>query len=199
MLLLDINSWWQGMDLFEKMLWVIALLFSTMFLFQTLFSMIGGGDVDSPDAIGDADDFVSDDDGVSTQYFTVKNLIAFFTMFGWVGIAAYNSGQSKGIATLLGIGAGSIMVLLMVLLLRNVNKLRYSGTMQMKNALNQVGNVYLPIPAQRKGTGKVHVRVQGSLHELDAITDDPADISTGSVVKVTAIVGESVLLVTGNF
>jgi membrane protein implicated in regulation of membrane protease activity len=195
MLLLDINSWWQGMDLFEKILWVIALLFSTLFLFQTVFSLAGGSDMDAPDAIGDADDFVSDDQGVGSQYFTIKNLIAFFTMFGWVGIAAYNSGQSKGVAMLLAVGAGSVMVFLMVLLLRNVNKLRYSGTMQIKNALNQVGNVYLTIPAQRKGAGKVHVSVQGSLHELDAITDDTTDISTGSVVKVTGIVGESVLLV----
>jgi hypothetical protein len=197
-MLLDINTWWQGMDLFERILWVIAILFSAFFLFQTVFSMFGGGDVDAHDASGHADDTVGDDSGIGHQFFTIKNMIAFFTMFGWVGIAAYNSGLSKGISVLLALGAGMIMVFLMIILLRNVGKLRYSGTMQIKNALNQIGNVYLFIPGQRKGMGKVHVRVQGSLHELDAVTDDLADIATGSIIKVTGVVSEGLLLVTAQ-
>lgn len=196
-MLLDINTWWMGMDLFEKILWVIAILFSAFFLFQTVLSMFGG-DADATDAMGDADDYIGDDGGIGYQFFTIKNMVAFFTMFGWVGIAAYNSGLSKGVAVLLGLTGGVIMVALMIILLRNVGKLKYSGTMQIQNALNQVANVYLFIPAQRKGMGKVHVRVQGSLHELDAVTDDATDIATGSIVTVTGIVGDGLLLVTAN-
>jgi hypothetical protein len=197
-MLLDISSWWQGMDLFERILWVIAIVFSSFFLFQSVISMFSGGEVDAHEAVGDSDGSIGDDDGIGHQFFTIKNMVAFFTMFAWVGIAAYNSGLSKGISVLLGLGAGLTMVFLMVILLRNVGKLRYSGTMQIKNALNQVANVYLVIPAQRKGTGKIHVRVQGSLHELDAITDDTTDIATGSIVKVTGIIGEGLLLVTAS-
>jgi hypothetical protein len=197
-MLLDINTWWQGMDLFEKILWVIAILFSSLFLLQTVVSIFTGGDADGHDAEGHSDAAVGDDDGIGHEFFTIKNLIAFFTMFAWVGIAAYNSGLSKGLSVLLASGAGLAMVFLMVILLRNVGKLKYSGTMQIKNALNQVGNVYLFIPGQRKGIGKVHVTVQGSLHELDAITDDALDIATGSIVKVTSIVGEGMLVVTAK-
>lgn len=32
MVLLDISSWWQKMDLFAKTFWVFALLFSLLFL-----------------------------------------------------------------------------------------------------------------------------------------------------------------------
>ena len=195
-MLLDISSWWQGMDLFEKILWVIAILFSALFLLQTVVSIFGGGDMDGHDAAGHSDAAVGDDSGIGHEFFTIKNMIAFFTMFAWVGIAAYNGGLSKGVSVLLASGAGLTMVFLMVILLRNVGKLKYSGTMQIKNALNQVGNVYLFIPGQRRGTGKVHVRVQGSLHELDAITDDATDIATGSIVKVTGIIDEGLLLVT---
>jgi hypothetical protein len=197
-MLLDINTWWQGMVLFEKILWVIAILFSALFLIQTLFSIFTGGDADGHDAAGHSDAAVGDDDGIGHEFFTIKNMIAFFTMFAWVGIAAFNSGLSKGISVLLASGAGLAMVFLMVILLRNVGKLKYSGTMQIKNALNQVGNVYLFIPGQRKGTGKVHVRVQGSLHELDAITDDATDIATGSIIKVTGVIDEGLLLVTAK-
>ena len=119
-------------------------------------------------------------------------------MFGWVGLAAYSSGLSKGVSVLLACGAGVAMVFMMVVLLRNIGKLRYSGTMQIKNALHQIGNVYLFIPGNRKGTGKVSIRVQGSLHELDAITDDLTDIATGSIVKVTGIIDEGLLLVTAK-
>ena len=197
-MLLDINTWWQGMVLFEKILWVIAILFSALFLIQTLMSIFTGGDADGHDAEGHSDASVGEDSGIAHEFFTIKNMIAFFTMFAWVGIAAFNSGLSKGLSVLLALGAGLTMVFLMVILLRNVGKLKYSGTMQIKNALNQVANVYLFIPGQRRGTGKVHVRVQGSLHELDAVTDDAVDIATGSIVKVTGVIGDGLLVVTAK-
>jgi len=196
--ILDISSWWQGLAGFEKILWAFAIIFSVLFLFQTLYSLFVG-ETDDSSAIGTADSYIGDDTGIGHQFFTVKNLIAFFTMFGWVGIAAYNSGLSKGLSIVIALIAGFTMVLIMVFLLRNVNKLRHSGTMQIKNALNEVCETYLFIPARRNGIGKVHIRIQGSLHELDAVTDDESQIPTGKIVKVTGIVNEQILLVTASF
>jgi hypothetical protein len=68
--------------------------------------------------------------------------------------------------------------------------------MQIQNAVRQVGETYLFIPAKRSGFGKVHVKVQGSLHELQAMTDDETDISTGRPVKVVGIINDNILLVT---
>jgi len=196
--ILDISSWWQGLAGFEKILWAFAIIFSVLFLFQTLYSLFVG-ETDDSSAIGTADSYIGDDTGIGHQFFTVKNLIAFFTMFGWAGIAAYNSGLSKGLTIVIALIAGFTMVLIMVFLLRNVNKLKHSGTMQIKNALNEVCETYLFIPARRNGIGKVHIRIQGSLHELDAITDDESQIPTGKIVKVTGIVNEQILLVTASF
>ena len=196
--ILGISSWWQGLAGFEKILWAFAIIFSVLFLFQTLYSLFVGESDDSS-AIGSADSYIGDDSGIGHQFFTVKNLIAFFTMFGWVGIASYNSGLSKGLTVVIALIAGFTMVLIMVFLLRNVNKLKHSGTMQIKNALNEVCETYLFIPAKRNGIGKVHIRIQGSLHELDAITDDESQIPTWKIVKVTGIVNEQILLVTASF
>ena len=196
--ILGISSWWQGLAGFEKILWAFAIIFSVLFVFQTLYSLFVG-ETDDSSAIGTADSYIGDDTGIGHQFFTVKNLIAFFTMFGWAGIAAYNSGLSKGLTIVIALIAGFTMVLIMVFLLRNVNKLRHSGTMQIKNALNEVCETYLFIPARRNGIGKVHIRIQGSLHELDAITDDESQIPTGKIVKVTGIVNEQILLVTASF
>ena len=196
--ILDISSWWQGLAGFEKIFWAIAIVFSALFLLQTIYSIFVG-DTDDGSAVGSADEYIGDDAGIGHQFFTVKNLIAFFTMFGWVGIASYNGGLTKTVTVLLALGAGFAMVLIMVFLLRNVNKLRHSGTMQIKNALNQVCETYLFVPAKRNGIGKVHIRIQGSLHELDAITDDEIQIPTGKLVKVTGIVNEQILLVTASY
>lgn len=196
--ILDISSWWQGLASFEKILWAFAIVFSVLFLFQTLYSLFVG-EPDDGSAIGSADSYIGDDTGIGHQFFTVKNLIAFFTIFGWVGIASYNSGLSKLVTIIIALAAGFAMVLIMVFLLKNVNKLRHSGTMQIRNALDQVCETYLFIPAKRNGIGKVHIRIQGSLHELDAITDDESQIPTGKIVKVTGVVNEQILLVTASF
>jgi predicted HicB family RNase H-like nuclease len=195
--LLGISSWWQGLEVFEKILWTIAIIFSVLFFVQLLWSALGG-DVDDPSAIGSADEFIGEDVGIGHQFFTIKNLIAFFTMFAWVGIAAYSGGLNKWVSLALALGAGLAMVLIMVFLLKNVNKLKHSGTMEIKNALNKVCETYLFIPPKRNGLGKVHIRIQGSLHELDAMTDDELQIPTGKVVKVTGVVNEQILLVTAT-
>jgi hypothetical protein len=197
MTLLGISTWWQGLDLFEKGLWGIAIIFSALFVVQLLISVVGG-DSDDGSAIGSSEEYVGDDSGIGHQFFTIKNLIAFFTMFGWVGIAAHSGGMSKGVTVLIAVLSGVAMVMIMIFLLRNVNKLKHSGTMQIKNALNQVCETYLFIPAKRNGIGKVHIRIQGSLHELDAMTDDEVQIPTGKIVKVTGIVNDNILLVTAT-
>jgi hypothetical protein len=192
-MLLDISSWWQSIAAFEKILWAIAIVFSVLFIVQAIISA-GSGDVG--EASGHADDYIGHDEGIGYQFFTIKNFIAFFTMFGWVGIAAYKGGLGPGITLVAALLGGAAMIFIMALLFRNVSRLQHTGTLDIKNALNQVGEAYLFIPARRSGTGKVHIKVQGSLRELQALTDDISDIPTGKLVKVTGVLNEKVLLVT---
>lgn len=193
--LLDISSWWQSLDSFEQILWGIALLFSLFFLIQTILSFAGG---DADTAGGDADVSIGDDHGTGHQFFTIKNLIAFFTIFAWTALACYKGGMNKGVSIVIGFAAGSLMVVMMGLLFKSMNKLKQSGTLQMKNAIGMIAETYLFIPASRNGFGKIHIKVQGSLHELQAITDDAEQIATGRLVKVTGVINDSVLLVTAN-
>ena len=193
--LLDISSWWQSLVMFEKIFWVFSLLFSLLFVIQLIMAFAGGdGDL----AAGDADDYIGHDDGIGYQFFTIKNLIAFFTVFGWTGIACIKGGMSKGLTIGIALLAGSIMVVMMAFLFRSMSRLKQSGTLQMRNAIGLVAETYLFIPAGRGGFGKIHIKVQGSLHELQAITDDTEKIPTGKLVKVVGIVNDSVLLVTSN-
>ena len=195
MVLLDISSWWQGMDFFAKIFWAIALLFSLLFLVQLVMSFAGG---DGDAASGDADDYVSGDDGIGYQFFTIRNMIAFFTFFGWAGVAGISGGLNKGLTIALAVVSGAVVVVMMAFLFRSMSKLKQSGTLQIKNAVGLIAETYLFIPASRGGFGKVHVKVQGSLHELQAITDDAEQIATGKLVKVTGTVNDSILLVTSS-
>jgi len=154
------------------------------------------GDGDS--SLGDADEYISGDEGMGHQFFTIKNLIAFFTIFGWTGIACLKGGMSKGIAIAIAVLAGSLVVIIMAFLFKSMSKLKQSGTLQIKNAVGLIAETYLFIPPKRGGFGKVHVKVQGSLHELQAITDDEEQIATGKLVKITAVINDAVLLVTSK-
>jgi len=191
-MLLDLNSWWQGHDSFEKILWGIAILFTLLFIVQSVLSLIVG---DADTASGDADDYIDADDGIGNQYFTIKNLITFFTIFGWTGVACIQNGLGRVGAIAIALVAGILAVGLMIILLQSASKLRYSGTLEIKNAINRQGEVYLTIPGSRGGTGKIHILVQGSYREMDAMTDEPDSIATGKMVKVTDVINDRILLV----
>ena len=185
-------QWFLQLQGFELILWCIALLFSLLFFIQTVISFIvGGGD-------GDVDDFSDDGHGDASSLFTLRNMIAFFTMFGWAGLAAYKSGVSSAWVVVIAVAAGVLMVAMLYFIMTKATQLRQSGTLQMKNAISQVGETYLRIPAQRNGIGKVQIQVQGRLMELEAMTDDGEDIHTGKPIKVVSTINERILLVTSD-
>ncbi|MGN6291707.1 MAG: hypothetical protein ACTHMV_03105 [Chitinophagaceae bacterium] len=195
MKLLDLSTWWQALSSFDKIFWAIALLFSLLFLIQTILSFAAGdGDI----ATGDADLAVDHDGGIAYGFFTIKNFIAFFTIFGWTGIALSKGNVSKPVIILVALLAGVAIVAIMAFIMRSMSKLKQSGTFQIRQTLHKTAETYLIIPASRNGFGKVHIRVQGSLRELKAITDDEADIPTGKLVKVTGVIDENILLVTSQ-
>ena len=76
-----------------------------------------------------------------------------------------------------------------------MNKLSDSGTMKFKNAIDVVGEVYLTIGAKRSTMGKAHVRVQGALRELEALTDTETDLKSGTVIKVKSITDNGILII----
>mgnify|MGYP000427149843 FL=1 len=186
------KEFFEGMSTLEQTYWGFALLGSVVFLIIFILTFIGGGDSDMD---ADASDFEADDGGVGFQFFTFKNIVAFFTIFGWTGITCIDNGLSTGLTLILSIIAGLLMMVLTTSLFFWMHKLAESGTLKMKNAIGVIGEVYLPIGAKRSKMGKVQIKVQGSLRELEAITDNEEELKTGTMVKVTEIVSAELLLV----
>jgi membrane protein implicated in regulation of membrane protease activity len=193
-MLLSINTWWASMEIIEKIFWGFALPFSAIFLIQLIMTLVGAGADSDLDASGDTDMDVDTDGGIGFQFITLKNFIAFFTIFGWTGIACVSSGLSHGLSVFLAIVAGMIMMLLMASLFYLMGKLTESGNAKMETSIGKTGTVYLRIPAAKSGTGKVQVNVQG-LKTLDAMTENPEDIKSGSLVKIVGLEANEILIV----
>jgi hypothetical protein len=187
------SEWWSGLSIVLKIFWSLAIPFTLLFVLQLILSFMGG---DTADDLPDAE--INADHGAGFQFFTLKNLIGFFTIFGWVGIAMIESGASIGAAVAVATFGGGLMMLVMAGMFYLLMKAQYDGTMKIEKAVGHTGEVYLIIQSKRGGIGKVQIMVQGAIRTLDALTDDDSDIQTGKIVKVSSIVNDNVLLVTAS-
>ena len=66
--------------------------------------------------------------------------------------------------------------------------------MKINDLKNKTGEVYLKIPAQNLGKGKVLISLKGTNHELYAITNSDTDILSGELIKVVDIKDEILIV-----
>lgn len=185
------EEWFFALSTFEKVYWVIALVSSFIFMILLLLTFIGGEVED----VGDVDADIEADTGIGFQFLSFKNLMGFFTIFGWTGISSINAGYSAGVTLAISIGCGLLMMVAMAGLFYYLGKLTSSGSLKMKNALHAVGEVYLTIGANRSRIGKVQINVQGGLRDLEALTDENVDLKQGDIIQVTEITSNGILIV----
>jgi len=183
----------EGLATIGKVYWITALIGSALLIVILIMTLIGG-DMDS-DMDADATSFDADDGGVGFQFFTFKNLVAFFTIFGWTGISCLESQLSNGLTIVISTIAGLIMMVLTSLLFYWMSKLSQSGTLRINNAIGVIGEVYLPVGEKRSSIGKIQIKVQGSLRELEAITDSETVLKTSTIIKVVDVISAELLLV----
>ncbi|MBN2867501.1 MAG: hypothetical protein JXK08_02415 [Flavobacteriaceae bacterium] len=184
-------DWFSSLEWFPKIYWAIAIIASLNFIVTIVMSLLGG----DADELGDVDAEIDGDTGIGFQFITYKNLVGFFTIFGWSGIACIDEGFSKPTTIIISLICGLIMMTIMAAMFYYMRKLSDSGTLDYKNALDQIGEVYLTVGANRSKIGKAHVRIQGALRELEALTDSDTDLKTGTVIKVTSVTPNGILII----
>ena len=198
----DFSLWWEAITYPEKIYWYITIPFTIIFLFQMILVVMGLDADHDLDMDTDADIDVSTDVDASEvaiaglRIFTLRNVIVFFTMFSWSGIILSRSGMNPVMVFIMSALAGAVLALMVAALYWGVSKMVQSGSMDMRNTVSQIGEVYIPIPADKKGQGQVQLAVQGRIEEFDAITDDDNVLATGSKVLVLEVLKEDLLLVT---
>jgi len=180
------ETWWSSLGTALQVYYGIALASSLLLGLQVVLTLIGlDGDADI-----DAD---VHDTGLSIL--SIRTVTAFFTGFGWGGVIAVEKGFSLWASIAVALVTGGVLMAGVVALMRAVYSLRYSGTLDYRNAVGVVGNVYLPIPGAMAGPGQVEVLVQGRLCVVQAFTRSPERIPNRVRVRVVDVVDAQTLLV----
>ncbi len=119
---------------------------------------------------------------------TFRTVVAALTFFGLAGLAA---SQTTGnpwlvLAVALAIGAGAMFIVAWIM--RSLARLNAEGTARIERALGKSGTVYLTVPGNKAGVGKVQLNLQNRTVECQAVTAHPT-LPNGTKVVVTAVIG----------
>jgi hypothetical protein len=123
---------------------------------------------------------------------TFRTMVAALAFFGLGGLAAEYATWERGSTMLLALACGAAAMFLVHGIMRGLHRLSEDGTVRIGSSVGEIGSVYLRIPGQRSGVGKVTVNVQGRSMEFEAVTSHAA-LPTGARVIVTDVLdGETV-------
>lgn len=213
------QAWWETLTPVLRVLYCVAVPASLILLLQLLLTMVGGhGDsgVDVSDTSGlDLDtDFDADLDGDgipdgfdtditdggnpadfgNLRFLTLQTIVTFLAVFGWVSIISISSGLPAALG--LGIGAvcGILMMLVVAKIVQMSRKLAENGAINLKRAIGETASVYVTVPPKNGGTGKITMQLQGRFCEFDAVNSGDTELTTGSQVLVTDVLGDTLVV-----
>lgn len=204
---MSIIEWWNTLGITSQVFYCIAMPATLILLIQTVMLFFGlEDDAEAPDGIdvpdddlsledSDLDDFDATGGLEGLRIFTIRGVIAFLVVFGWIGIVMDAAEADLWLTIPVSAVCGFIMMVVLALLFRSVMRLRNDGNADNRNAVGTVGQVHLLIPPARSGIGKVHVMLQGSYVERDAVTDETESIPTGAEVVIIGVSGQTNLIV----
>ena len=161
----------------DTLFWFPALLGTSLFVLQLLFSFLGGGSDGDDSGFFEAGQF---------KWLTRQALTGFLMMFGWAGLTCHREFGLEGwLSVVIAFGAGLLAMLSSAFLFHSLKKLRSPGAVfLLEDALGKEAMVYQRIPMQ--GIGKISLNLNGLTHEIDAVSKGE-EIDSFSHVKVVEI------------
>lgn len=178
-----VPEFFSEMPVLQQSFWYLAFFASLIFVFQTVMTFIG------TDASADLDaDFDGDFHNVEAPFelFSFRNLINFLLGFSWTGVAFYGK-MPEAFLMIFATVVGGIFVGIFFLIIKQIMKLQEDNTFNVNNALGKTAQVYMNIPAQKAGSGKVQLSIHGSFHELEAVTEELEMIRAGESVRILKV------------
>ena len=184
-------EWWNNMDLIGQIFALIAIPSTLVLVVQTILLLcgIGGDDIDADgvDITGNGVGDTPGDGGADGMVlFSLRGIMAMAAVGGWSGLVMYEAGINITVAVLLAVAFGFMALVGIAYLMKLAMKLQQNGTLDLGYAIGRVGTVYIPIPAEMKGSGKVNIAMQERFIEVDAMTSAGRKLATGESVRVTA-------------
>jgi hypothetical protein len=191
---------------------VCAVLGGTVLLCQFAMTLLGLADVDDIDVPHDVGhgfdahagghdvgrdagaDHAHDHHHGSTWFFgviTFRTVVAALTFFGLSGMAARSCPQfhdSVLLTFVIALGVGLCAMYGVHWMMQGLHRLKAEGTVQINRAVGHTGSVYLRVPGQRSGAGKVTLSLQNRTVEYQAMTNQD-ELPTGAKVVVVGVIG----------
>ena len=176
-----------------QILWAVTLSASLIFVIQTVMTFLGLGDhnadfdMDTSDGSFDADP--------SMNLLTFRNLVNFCLGFGWTAVLMHEKIESNALLIIVSVIVGILLVAIVMWIFKWLSGMQQTGNIDVhKSAVGCEGKVYLTIPGERNGEGKVQITINNAVREYDAVTDGET-IKTGTAIKVTEVINDYTLLV----
>ena len=194
-----ITTWWASLSIVMKILWGVTLAASLIFIIQSILTFIGA---DAGDGGIDTDfdtgfDTEAADAAVEggTNLYTFRNFVNFILGFGWSAILLQEKIHSVPLLLIVSVIIGVALVAVVMYLFKWLSGMQQSGNINVyKSAVGCNGTVYLTIPGERGGEGKVQISINNAVREYDAVTDGDA-LKTGTPIRVTEVINANTVLV----
>jgi membrane protein implicated in regulation of membrane protease activity len=189
---------------------ICATVGGTILICQFVLTLVGMGGhgaefggTDAGHGFGDVHHDVASPEGHdahgqhgSTWLFSVlslRALVAASTFFGLGGLTAESLQQSPTIQLLVALASGGAALYAVNAILRLFGRVSEDGTVRIQRAVGCEGTVYLTIPPQKTGLGKIHISLQNRIMEYAALTATGEQLATGAKVVVIRVVGTDTL------
>lgn len=184
----------------ETIYLVCAVIGATFIVGQFLLTLLGlghghdfGHDGADHDFAHDADHDTEHEGGHEQssssifRWLTFRSMSASLAFFGLTGLSTRRFDVDDGPGFLLALAAGAGALMIVGWLMRMLTRLNLDGTVRIDRAVGSRGTVYLSIPGQREGAGKVHVSCHDRLLEYKAVTATEP-LATGTKIVVVGVV-----------
>lgn len=193
-------EWWNSMDLVGQIYALIAIPATLVLVVQTvlLFFGVGGDDIDADgvDLNGNGMGDTPGDGGESGMaLFSIRGIMAMAAIGGWSGLVMHSAGIPLPVTVLLSLAIGFLALVGIAYTMKLAAKLQDSGNIDLGSAIGKVGTVYIPVPPNMAGSGKVNLTIQERFIEISAVTTSERKLATGENVRVVATNESGVVVV----
>lgn len=194
-----ITTWWTSLSLVMKILWGVTLAASLIFVIQSILTFIGAdsgaGGIDTDIDMGFDSEAADAAVEGGTNLYTFRNFVNFILGFGWSAILLQEKIHSVPLLLIVSAAVGVALVAVVMYLFKWLSGMQQSGNINVyKSAVGCNGTVYLTIPGERGGEGKVQISINNAVREYDAVTDGDA-LKTGTPIRVTEVINANTVLV----
>lgn len=187
------------MESLETIYLICAALGATVMVCQFALTLIGlgghhdfgGGDHDLSHDVGHDAAHHEAGHGHESSWFagvlTFRTIVAALTFFGLGGLTTSAGNWPPLITVLAALACGVAAMFLVAWIMQSLAKLQAEGNVRIDRAVGKTGTVYLTVPGQKAGAGKVTLNLQNRTVEYQAVTS-LGELPTGAKVVVVAVV-----------